>query len=140
MVRGASSRVDGHTSHTHGGALARVGDAELLIRNGSSAPLRVSARRVEWLTSGACDVPTEVRATPRLAGLTLGDGAAQAPEVVVPPSASSTVTVWFAPQDAYDSYCDRFVARVTLDVDGETFVVVAEWEVTRREPMRPDGQ
>lgn len=89
----AAGGIDGHISHMHGGPAARVGDASILIRNNSDAPLRVSARRVEWLASGSCEVPSEVRERPRLAGLTVGNGEVQAPEVVVPATASSTVTV-----------------------------------------------
>lgn len=131
--------VDGHISHTHGGQPARVDHAELAIRNGTLAPLRVTARRVEWLTSGTCTVPSEVRAEPRVAGLTLAGGGARAPEVSIAAGAQADLSVWFAPQSAYYAYCDRFAARVTLDVSGETIVTVAEWEVSSRAPRGPDA-
>ena len=131
--------VDGRISHTHGGESAHVGCAQLSIRNGSATALRVTARRVEWLTSSSCEVPSAVRAQPALAGLTLDRGESQAPAVTIAPSALAAVNVWFAPQPAYYSYCDRFAARVTLDVAGETIVAIAEWEVVRREPLRPDA-
>lgn len=132
--------VDEHISHTHGGEPAHIGHAALSIRNGSGTPLRVTAQRVEWLTSGSCEVPSEVRAQPELAGLTLEGSDGRAPEVIVAPRTSAKVTVWFAPQPAYYSYCDRFTARVTLDVGGEPLVAVAEWEVSRRDPMRRDDR
>jgi hypothetical protein len=127
--------VDGRVSHTHGGEAARVGDASFLVRNPTAAPLRISARRVEWLTSPTCEGPFEARATPTVAGLTVGDADSQTRVATVPPG-ESPVAVWFAVQPAYYAYCDRFAARVTFVLGGEPVVVTAETLVARREPLR----
>jgi hypothetical protein len=127
--------VDGHISHTHGGEPAQISNAEFLFRSTANGPLRIEARRVEWLTGGGCEVPSDVQSTPIVAGLTIGDGAARSPQVTIGPG-DVTVLVWFDRQPGYYAYCDRFVARVTFDVGGETIVAAAEWIVTSRQPLR----
>jgi hypothetical protein len=129
VIRGEEQR----RSHAHGGEPASVGSARFEIRHDGPGPLRVSVRRVEWLTSPTCDGAFVVRATPRASGLALDDGAPAA-SVHVPPG-TTTVEVEFDAQSAYYAYCDRFAARVTFDVEGERVRATAEWLIARREPL-----
>jgi hypothetical protein len=126
--------VDGRAGHTHGGDAARVGSAHFLVRNDTGAPLRVAARRVDWLTAHSCLGPLEERARPRIAGLAVEGSASEASHLVLP-AGESRFSVRFEPQAAYYTHCDRFAARVTLDVGGEMLVVTAETLVSRREPV-----
>jgi hypothetical protein len=131
----AISGVTSRTRHTHGGDAARIGTAEFEIENGSNAPMVVGVRRIEWLAEHSCDVPSQVRATPALGGL-LAEGASSSTRTVTLAPGRTNVTVGFASQDAYYSYCDRFAARVTFTAGAHTLVATAEWEVTRVEPHR----
>jgi hypothetical protein len=128
--------VDGRTSHTHGGDSAHVDETSIYVRNDTTTPLRVRARRLEWMTSGSCEVPTEVRARPHVTGISLEDSYTPVPEVAIAPGTAVTIRVSFDPQPAYYTYCDRFAARVTLDVGGESLAPIVETQVSRREPSR----
>lgn len=127
--------VTGRTRHTHGGEAARIGTAELEIDNRTGAAITVRVRKVEWLTDYSCAVPTVVRSEPASRGLITGAMTASAPSASIPPG-RATVTVGFEPQSAYTTHCDRFAARVSLDVGGEVIAPTVEWEVTRVEPLR----
>jgi hypothetical protein len=117
--------VSRHVSHTHGGDPARISGAEIAVWNRTPSPIPLSVRRVEWLTSGSCETPSERRAEPPPLGIE---------PAVLAPGGPTRVAIWFEPQPAYQAHCDRFAVRATLDAGGRSVTVTSEVRVSRREP------
>ena len=115
-----------HERHEHGGDAAKIGSVRLTVDNPLSRPVRYRVVRVEFLTGHSCGLPTEVAARPKVTSNVPAE---------IPPG-RSTIAIGFAPQDAYQAWCDRFATRVTLKVEGRAVSVSSEHEVARYEPMR----
>lgn len=118
--------VTGRARHEHGGDAARIGYAVFEVNNPLDHDVPVKARKVEFLTDHGCALPSEVRARPRVRGVSPAS---------LPPG-RSRLEVLFEPQAAYQSHCDRFAARVSLSVAGQRAPVTVEYEVMRFERMR----
>lgn len=112
--------------HVHGGGAARIASATFVAINGTAAPVRVEVLGIEYLVDSQCGLPNEVRARPRLMGVSGEDLAPGEGEIVVV----------FETQGAYQVHCDRFATRVTFRVGGSKLVAAAEHEVTRFAPLR----
>ena len=126
-----------HSIHSHGGEAAHLREARFVVHNGNARTANVSVVRVEYLTGHSCNVlPSTVRSTPKIDGLSVGS-APPAARVAIPPESRTPITVEFAPVDAYYTYCDRFAFRVTFDVDGTPVQSTAETEVSRVDPLPP---
>ncbi len=125
----------GSASHEHGGSAASVGEITVAVDNRGRKPAKITVSRVDWMTSTSCDDPLERVASPAFEGLELDDKPVATGPAVIRPRRRSYLGIRFAPQHAYQAWCDRFAARVALDVDGTAIEVTAPIRVTRYEPM-----
>lgn len=118
--------VTGRARHEHGGDAARIGHASFRAYNPLAHAVAVSVTKAEFLTDHSCGLPSEVRARPAVREVSAN---------MLPPGRSE-IEVSFDSQDAYQSHCDRFAARVSFTVAGTRAPVTVEYEVMRFERMR----
>jgi hypothetical protein len=118
--------VTGHARHEHGGDASQLGHATFQADNPLAHDVALRATKVEFLTDHSCALPSEVRARPKVTGVSPAS---------LPPGRSE-IEVSFEAQSAYQAYCDRFAARVTFSVAGARAPVTVEYEVMRFEPLR----
>lgn len=122
--------VDGMAMHTHGGDAAQLASARFTVTCAAATTIRVED--VAFLRGNSCDVvPEDVASHPRVAGLATGGSS-----VEVPAGATQTLSVQFAPVEAYYTYCSRFAFRVSFGVGTVKATATAETNVSREEPYR----
>ena len=108
-----------HARHTHGGASARLGHARFRVQNGTGRALPIRALSGEFVTNGG---------SRPLENISLS--------VSEIPRGESTFEVYFASHPAYQSWNQRFAARLRLRVGSATLTPQADYRVIRVEPLR----
>jgi hypothetical protein len=110
----------------HGGDAAAIASATFRAYSHAATPQRVTLRSARWLVGGQCNVPSEGTALP---------DAHLDQDLVIAPNASASFSVSFAPQHAYQGWCDRFAIELELELDvaGNVLRPVAEIHVSRVE-------
>jgi hypothetical protein len=126
-----------HTSHTHGGAPAHIGGASFEVTNRRDTAVELELLGTRWLTAFSCELPREVRARPKPAGIAIEPDLIDGKMAVrIPAKTTKTVELGHESQDAYMAWCDRFATAATFEIDGKRVEVIAEHRVVRREPLR----
>lgn len=133
-------RIQGHglyRSHTHGGEPARIGGASFEVENRRDTPIELRLVGTRWLTAFSCELPREVRARPKPAGIAIEPDLVDGKMTVrIPAETTKTVELGHEAQSAYMAWCDRFATAATFEIDGKELEVIAEHRVVRREPLR----